>query len=351
MSRVLVTGANGHVGCNVVRALQEVGHEVVPLVRASADTQGLDPLGLDYARGDVRDRDSIRRGAKGCRFIINLAAVFETRGFTPEQIMTPALEGVTNVLTVAAELDIERVVHASSTVAVGYGRSPAELRTSQDWNDENILPYHAAKTLSERRAWALAEKHGVPLVCVNPAGVLGQYDHRLTPSTRYVRGLVQGEAPTGVGGTSYVDVRDVALTFVRALDRGVPGERYIIAAPGMTYRDMGRCVADLTGIPIRHLPVPRWLTLAIVPVLGLAARLQGRTPPVSSEEASAYVGRYGYFDTTPAREVLGVTPRPLRETFEHTIAWLLHRDALDPGTCTKLADRFPPDPAWSKAHS
>jgi dihydroflavonol-4-reductase len=349
MARVLVTGANGHVGCNVVRALQAAGHEPVPFVRASADTQGLDPLGLAYARGDVRDRDAVREAAQGCRFIVNLAAVFETRGFTPEELMAPAVEGVTNVLEVAAELGVERVVHASSTVAVGYGWSPDEVRSARDWNEENILPYHAAKTLSERRAWALAKAREVPLVCVNPAGVLGQYDHRLTPSTRYIRGLVQGEAPTGIGGTSYVDVRDAALAFVRALDRGVPGERYIVATPGIPLEEVGRLVTDLTGVAVRHLPVPRWLALAVVPVLGLVARVRGRPAPVSREEARAYVGRYGYFDTTPARETLGVSPRPLRETLKHTIAWLLHRNALAPRVRAELSDRFPSDPSWPPA--
>jgi dihydroflavonol-4-reductase len=349
MSRVLVTGANGHVGCNVVRALLEAGHEPVPMVRASADTQGLDPLGLHLVRGDVRDCDAVRRAAEGCRFIVNLAAVFETRGLTSDEIVRPAIEGITNVIEAAAALGVERVVHASSTVAVGYACSPDHPRTAADWNEENLLPYHAAKTRSERRAWALAEQRDVPLVCVNPAGVLGQYDHRLTPTTRYVRDLVLGRAPTGLGGTGYVDARDAALAFVRAIDRGVPGERYIVATPVVAYAELGRLVSDLTGTPVRHLPVPRIIALGVVRVLGVAARLRGRPPPVSLEEARAYVGRYGAFDTTPARETLGVEPRPLRETLAHTIAWLLHRDALTSDARTKLAERFPPDPAWPAA--
>ena len=152
MARVLVTGANGHIGCNVVRTLQGAGHEPVAFVRASADTRGLDGLELELARGDVRDRAAVRRAMRGCQFVINLAALFETRGYTAEEIMRPAVEGVTNVLESAAELGLERVVHASSVVAVGYGWSPHEIRTGRDWNDENLLPYHAAKTQSERRA-------------------------------------------------------------------------------------------------------------------------------------------------------------------------------------------------------
>ncbi len=347
MTKVLVTGANGHVGCNVVRELLRADYEVVPFVRPSADTRGLGPLGLTYARGDVRDKDAVMRAAKGCRFIVNLAAVFETRGLTPEEIVRPAVEGVANVLEAAAEHGVERVVHASSTVAVGYEHSPERRRTGRDWNEENVLPYHAAKTQSERRAWDLARALKVPLVCINPGMVLGQYDFRMTPSTRYIRDLMQGEAPTGLGGNSVIDVRDLSLAFVRALERGSPGERYIVCGEGFTFEELGRRVTAVTGTKVRHLPIPRALTLAIVPVLGFGFRLRGRPPPVSPEEASAYVDRYAFYDTTPMRQTLGITPRSLDETLAHEAAWLLHVGALRGRVRERLSGRFPPDPEWT----
>lgn len=64
------------------------------------------------------------------------------------------------------------------------------------------------------------------------------------------------------------------------------------------------------------------------------------------EEADAYVDRYGYFDTTAARDQLGIEPRPLREILTHTIAWLVHRKALTPRLCDRLQESLPPDPAW-----
>ncbi len=63
--RILVTGANGHLGCSVLRTLVDRGFEVVPYVRASSDTQGIDGLGLAYFRGDILDGEALSKAASG----------------------------------------------------------------------------------------------------------------------------------------------------------------------------------------------------------------------------------------------------------------------------------------------
>src|SRR5688572_22528103 len=154
--RVLVTGANGHIGNHVVRELISARHDPVPFVRKSSDVSGLKDLGLTLHYGDVQDRSSLEAAARGCDAIIHLAAVYAMRPKTAEEIMRPAVEGTENILQVAKAIGAKRVVYTSSVVAVGYSSTPA-VRSERDWNEDPQVPYFRAKTQSERQAWQLSK--------------------------------------------------------------------------------------------------------------------------------------------------------------------------------------------------
>jgi dihydroflavonol-4-reductase len=101
VTRILVTGANGHLGANIIRSLLKRGYEVVPFVRPSSDLRGLAPLNLTYAFGDVMDESSLLSAADGCDVIIHTAAVFRFWAEDPADIMQPALEGTRNIFNAA----------------------------------------------------------------------------------------------------------------------------------------------------------------------------------------------------------------------------------------------------------
>jgi len=312
-----------------MRTLLERGLEPVPFVRASSDTQGIDALGVDYVRGDVLDADAVLAAAQGCEGVLNLAAVYRTYASDPDEIIQPAVQGIENVLRAAKACGIRRVVHTSSIAAVGFGWGPDDVRDESQWNDTPLNAYYQAKTQSERRAWELAAELDIPMITVNPASIAGPFDFRITPSSRYLQNLANGVGGTPRGGTNYVDVRDVAHVLVSALDRGEPGERYLVTGENITYDRLNEIIVELTGSQPARLAYPRWVVLAYGWVTERAARWTGREPAYSYDLLYETTGRYAWFDASKAEAVFDYQARDARSAVGATLSWLADRGALD----------------------
>ncbi len=347
MARVLVTGANGQIGCNLVRQLRADDHQVVAMVREGADLRGIESLGLELRRGDVLDAQAVAAAVEGAEVVAHLAAVYDMRARDPEAVMKPAVEGVRNVLAAAKQHGVRRLVHISSAAAVGMSKTPDQVRTEADWNDDATVAYYHAKTVSERRAWELAEELGVSLVVLCPSMVLGPYDFRVTPSTQFVRALVDGSGMTGRGSLNVVDVRDVAVAISRAVDRGPAGERYITGGDTVSQQELGAMVGELTGNKPTHLPAPRFAAIATVALMSSVQRLLGKEPVATVDEARLFVDRYCPYDSSKARQALDWHARPAREAIDAAIRWMVFAGQLPAALLERLRERFPPDPAWA----
>jgi dihydroflavonol-4-reductase len=336
--RVLVTGANGHIGCNLLPMLVEAGHAVVPFVRESSDTQGIDHLGLTYARGDVRDAGAVIDAADACEAIIHMAAVYSFAE-EPELIMRPAVEGAQNVIRAAKAHGIRRVVYTSSAVSVGGSHDRTSLDES-DWNDETSLPYSIAKRESERLATRLAAEAGVDVIILNPTGIIGPGDYRITPSSQLLVDYLTKRVPTAPGGLSYVDVRDVARAHLRALDEGAGGERHILSAINLEQRELGRMFGRLFGVRPVHLPLPRSVAIGSGVVGEAVFGLFGAKPPFSSNQAREYAKRWCWFDGGKAERVFGLEYMPFEDTLRDSVRWLLERGAYPEKLAARLSARL-----------
>ncbi len=352
--RVLVTGANGHLGVHVIRELLHQSHEVVAFVRAGADLRGLQGVEVALARGDMRELASLEAAAGGCAAILHLAAPFQTRASEAE-LLAPMLAGTRNVMQIAAKLRA-RVVATSSIAAIGFvshssvavGDVAPRPRSEADWNPDPRMPYFRAKLAAERLAWRLAESLGVELVVLCPGMIAGPLDHRITPTTYYLRHLAAGTGFSGPGGLSLVHVADVARAHVAALTRAAPGMRLAIGGENLTYRRLAALVERETGVHSPHVPLPRALLLPFLWVHEQLDRRLDRTSWETYHEAFETLARYGYLDSSLAARVLDHQPRPASETVRDALRWLVHVGELPPGTCEALRERLPADPAWTR---
>ncbi|MEO7085233.1 MAG: NAD-dependent epimerase/dehydratase family protein [Gemmatimonadaceae bacterium] len=315
--RIFITGAGGFIGSFVARKLVNSGHDIVCLGRASSRFDRIDDLPFVRVLGDVRDVESLRAAMAGCDHTIHLAAPGAWEQDDP-RLLADVLEGGTrNVLNVAAALENHRVVVVSSTAAIACSDTPIvfDERNTFSVPDQNLY-YAFAKHRAETIA-AEAFMRGVAVIVVNPAEVYGPDDTALVTAGNLVDLATSTPVLVSDGGTCVVHVEDVAVGIIAALERGRPGERYILGGENVTIRELAMLVLELTGRRAPIVSVPRWLvrlTARIAIRLNLKLSFNPHVVP--------YATWYWFVDSAKARTELGVCFRGARDTIADALAWL-----------------------------
>jgi dihydroflavonol-4-reductase len=346
--KALVTGANGHIGSHVVRAALGAGMKPVAFVRQGADMRGLAGLDVEVRTGDILDAASLERACAGIEVLFHVAAAHRNFAADPEDIVKPAVVGTRNAIAAARAAKVPRVVYTSTGATVGFTDDPKRALTEEHFLEKAAHPYSRAKIEAERVALESAGKGGVEVVILNPSGVFGPRDHRLTPATRAIVGILQGD-PLFLH-LSLTDVRDVASAHVLAAQRGAPGRRYLVVGEPQTPAAVRDMLVRLAGIKPPLFQPPRWLARFMAGRMEKKALATGGDAPLTRAMVEDNIGRHLVYDGSRARKELGATFRGPEEVLRDTIRWLLFVDALKPRVAAKVRSTMgpaaEPDPDW-----
>ncbi|MEW6270759.1 MAG: NAD-dependent epimerase/dehydratase family protein [Thermodesulfobacteriota bacterium] len=327
MKPTLVTGANGHLGNNVCRQLVERGATVRAMLRPSADPAPLAGLPVEIVRGDILDDADVARAVRGCGRVVHTAAGFLMWARDPERdIIEPSVRGTRVVLEAAAREGVEKLLYTSTTGTIGFPTSPDQRFDETRFNTEPHTHYVRGKIAAEKEAFAVAERTGLPVVAINPGFILGPRFWKLSESVKQIADFLNQGMPVYFdGGFSLVDVEDVARGALLAMDRGRPGERYILAGDDVTVKGVFDLVAELTGLKAPSLKAPVPVLRVLAAAMELASKVTGTRPMLDRSQVDEFGGKYAYFDSSKAQRELGYTWLSARDTLRRTIAWLIDR--------------------------
>jgi nucleoside-diphosphate-sugar epimerase len=320
MSRYLVTGATGFVGGRLARQLRTAGHDVVTVARDPARARDLKALGVEVHRGDITDRGSLVAPTRGADGVFHCAAWYKVGARDKKPAVAINVEGTRNVLEAARDAGVARIVY-TSTLAV-FGDTDSKLVDESYFDAGPFLSeYDRTKWLAHYEVAVPLMKKGLPLVIVQPGVVYGPGDTSSMGAT--LRLYLRGRLPVAPAGTAFcwAHVDDVAEGHVLAMQKGHPGESYIIAGPRCSLVDALALAEKLTGVkaPTRHPSPGTMRTLAAV--MGVIGKLVPLPESYSREGLLVAAGVTYLGDNTKARWELGYEPRPLeaglRETLEH----------------------------------
>jgi dihydroflavonol-4-reductase len=323
----LVTGATGFVGSRLVRHLLRQGEQVKALVRPGSSLHaltGLDEVELAY--GDVTVASTVYRALAGCTRVYHLATNHRWSDPDPRSILGPAVEGTRAVLQAARRRGVEKVVVTSSIGALGVAEEPEPMDETHELVERNAELYAVAKYRAEQVALKYAAQ-GLPVVIVQPAFAFGPGDWRPTPSGELVLRYLKrgGRVPVFPGGLSVVDVDDVCAGHWFAMQRGRPGERYILGGDNLTFRGFWSLLSEITDLE----PPGHELSPALLGLFGTLRELGSyvtRVEPWYTRRQARYFARYSWATSTKAESQLGYTHRRARETLERSVRFFVdHR--------------------------
>ncbi|PHT59959.1 Cinnamoyl-CoA reductase 1 [Capsicum baccatum] len=239
---VCVTGAGGFIASWLVKLLLQKGYTVRGTVRNPADPKNSHMRELEGAkerltlcRADLLDCQSLREAIYGCDGVFHTACPVTD---DPEQMLEPAIIGTKNVIIVAAEAKVWRVVFTSSicTVYMNPNRAPDKVVDETCWSDLDFCEktknwYCYGKMVAEKTAWNEARKKEVNLIVINPVLVLGPLlQSTVNASVLHILKYLTGSAKTYANSTqAYVHVKDVALAHIIVYETPSASGRYICA--------------------------------------------------------------------------------------------------------------------------
>lgn len=335
--KLLVTGGTGFLGLQLVPRLLAAGHEVRVLGRSAMESPALD--GAEKIRGSLEDPDAVRAALAGVEGVYHLAGLVSFDPADGRKMYRLHVDCTRELLRAAREAGVGRFILASTSGAIAVSRERRVIDESADYPIPVVArwPYYLSKIYEEQLTRAFCERHGIPLVILNPSLLMGPGDERLS-STWTVLKFLQRDLPLMPnGGISFADVRDVADAFVAALTRGEPGGRHLMGVNMEMHEFFGR-LSRLTGVPAPlHLGLPASAQVMGAKLLERFSRWRGVEPPVDA--ASVDIGEHWFFlDDAKATRELGWVARDPQTTLSDTVQDILSR--MPPGTLPGVHGRL-----------
>ena len=320
--KYFLTGATGFIGGRLARQLVEAGHQVNAVVRDPAKASALAGLGVQLFKGDVTDKDSMRAAMLGCDGVFHVAGWYKIGTRDKTEGLRVNVLGTRNVLELMEELGIPKGVY-TSTLAVNSDTHGVLVDETYRYSGPHLSEYDRTKAA----AHAIAEemiRAGLPLVIVMPGLVYGPGD--TSESGAALAQYLQRRLPVVPRGLTFAwgHVDDVAGAHILAMEKGRPGETYMINGPVHSLVEALQIARDLTGIPLPPSVPPgllrflSWLAQPFESFLGLTGSYTSEGLRVAA--GVTYIG-----DNAKARRELGYNPRPLEEGMAELVEYEMKR--------------------------
>ena len=320
----LVTGATGHIGNVLVRKLIERGEKVRALILPGESVESISGLQVEAVEGDVLNLDSLFKSFEGIRGVFHLAGVISIMPGSNEFVRRVNVEGTKNILQVATEKRVMKLVYTSSIHAIQRAEEGI-IDESLPYDPDNPYgAYDRAKAEATLEVQKAAQA-GLEAVIACPTGVIGPYDFRGSLMGSVIRTAVEEKPTLYVDGAyDFVDVRDVADGLIAAAKHGKRGESYILSGHKISVRYLLETIREITGKRFFQMKIPFDLAKFVAlftPMYYSVARVNPRFTPYSLEVLRSNAN----ISHAKATRELGYKPRSLYESIKDTVKWFLER--------------------------
>ena len=327
--KVLVTGADGFLGNNIVRELLKRGLEVRAFLQEGRTVQTLNQLPIEKSYGDLLNATEVEKAAEGCNYIIHTAANTSIWPLRSEIVRQVNYNGTLNIINAALKAKVKRLVSIGSANSFGNGT------IANPGNEEKPstagkfgLDYIDSKLQAQEAIKDHVKNHGLEAVIINPTFMLGPYDTKPS-SGELLLALYHQKIPGYTSsGRNFVHVKDVAIAACNALKMGRSGESYIMANENLTYKEFNQLVAQELDIKPPKIFIPKPLILTYGLISQALAYLTGK-PPVVSYTVARLGNENNYYTGAKAVKELNLPQTPIKIAIREAFDWFKENGYLD----------------------
>ena len=327
---ILVTGAGGHLGANLLRRLVCEGHAVRALIHTARDEPSVDGLRVERMTGDLRDPAVAEVAVRGCRQVHHCAAKVSTTYRNQDELFTCNVLATRHLLLAAQRAGVEKVVVTGSFGAVG-------IRSDGGPSDETVpfnplgrhMPYAQTKAAVEHECLKACTA-GLPVVIAVSTAIVGPFDFK--PSRmgqvliRFATGHLRAYVP---GGVAFVAARDIVQGHMLAMERGQAGQKYIFSSEFMTFDQMMAVMSRVAGRPIPPLRMPASLASATATIASVALPLlRPNAEQLLTPGAIRTLRLHRRADISKACNDLGYQPTSVEAAVGEAYDWFVARGTI-----------------------
>ncbi len=327
--KIFVSGATGFIGSRLALHLADRGHIVHALFRSSQKAEILKQKNIHLFKGDVCDKSSLEPAMDACDEAYHLGAFLRLWDKDPNLFQRVNVDGTKNVLDTALKFKLYKVVVTSTAGVLGPSRSdPLDERSER--LVEFFTPYERSKYEMEQKVLEYKER-GLFVVLVNPTrvfgpGILSEANSATKIIEAYIRGLWRIIPGRGHNVGNYAFIEDIVKGHVLAMEKGLPGERYILGGTNLSFLDYFNVISAVSGTKFRMIWLPAPFLICISGLVFFFSRLFGNSPKIAPQWIKRYLQNWAVSSEKAERE-LGYKITPIEEGIGKTVQWL--RERLD----------------------
>lgn len=274
--KVLVTGANGLLGSNIVRILLERGIQTRAMVRLNARLLSLKGCDPEYFIGNITSREDTIKAAAGCDYIIHTAGITDQTLPRLKNYLKVNVGGTKNIIDAATKNGTKRFVYISSTISIGYG-----TKENPGTEDKPAMKpyteshYAVSKYRAEQIVINAVNESGLDAIILNPSFMIGPHDSKPSSGKLLLVGYRDKIVFLTRGGRNFVPAEDVALASCNALTKGRTGEKYLLTNSNLSYKEFFDIVDSITDFKRYKIIMPSCMVKA-TGLLGSMAAYSGK---------------------------------------------------------------------------
>jgi dihydroflavonol-4-reductase len=324
--KYLVTGANGFLGSNLVKNVVNSGNEVIAMVRKTSNLRRLESVieKIEIRIGSLDKFSDIIDAFDGVDCVYHLAANVRIGSYKKNEIRRDNVQGCKNIFEAALEKKISKVVYVSS-ISI-FGSNIEDMVNEEDIAAGKIMSTYGETKLVSYYTFKNAYNRGLDITAVIPSNIFGEDDPNFGPLFKnYVQKHLKVIAGNMNANMGMVYVDDVAKGMMLAMNKGKPGESYILNTVNISLNELFQRVARVTGIKAPGVKIPRTFIKSAALISEITGRIIRQNMLLNRQSAELLFTTHPSFDSTKAKKELEWNPNPFEKSFENTVNWYIQK--------------------------